>query len=120
MDIERFNADWLQAWSDKDVDRLMTFYHADTVYKDPQTAAGIGNAELRQYLTQLFANTPPMRYEPDQVWAIDGGYCGRWICTIELPGGEKRYLRGFDLVELRDGAISLNEVYTHELAGPPA
>ena len=23
MDIERFNADWLQAWTDKDVERLV-------------------------------------------------------------------------------------------------
>jgi ketosteroid isomerase-like protein len=119
MDITQFNRDWLQAWSDKDVDGLMGFYHADTTYRDGQTVTGIGHETLRQYLTQLFSATPPMRYHPDQVWAIDGGYCGRWICTIDLPDGSKRYLRGFDLVELRDGQIILNEVYTHELPADP-
>ena len=59
--LEDFNAKWLKAWSDKDVDRLCGFYADDCVYKDPQTAAGLeGNAALRAYLDGLFSATPPM------------------------------------------------------------
>ena len=120
MDIERFNADWLRAWSDKDVARLLSFYSEDTVYMDAQTAVGLrGHTQLRPYLEQLFAATPPMRYDPDEVWPIDGGYCGRWICTIEVPGDTRRYLRGFDLVKLDGDKITLNEVYTHQLEEDP-
>ena len=120
MDIEKYNADWLKAWSDKDTTRLLTFYHPEVVYKDNQTAAGIsGHAALKAYLDGLFGATPPMRYEPDEVWAIDGGYCGRWICTIDLPDGKQSYLRGFDLVLLDGDQITLNEVYTHTLAAKP-
>ncbi|MCK9518116.1 MAG: nuclear transport factor 2 family protein [Dehalococcoidia bacterium] len=120
MDVGAFNAEWLQAWSDKDVERLLGFYHKDTVYKDGQTVAGLrGHAELRSYLSSLFENTPPMRYEPDQVWAIAGGYCGRWNCTIDLPDGSRRRLRGFDLVLLDGEQISYNEVYTHDLGAAP-
>jgi ketosteroid isomerase-like protein len=116
VDIAAYNADWLKAWSEKDIDRLLHFYHPESVYKDNQTVAGLqGHDALRAYLTGLFAGTPPMRYEPDAVWAIDGGYCGRWICTIDLPDGSKRYLRGFDLVLLDGDRITLNEVYTHNL-----
>ncbi|MGE5596524.1 MAG: nuclear transport factor 2 family protein [Hyphomicrobiales bacterium] len=116
MDIRKYNADWLQAWSDKDVDRLLEFYHPEVVYKDSQTVAGIkGHEMLRAYLTGLFGATPPMRYDPDEVWAIDGGYCGRWICTMETPEGPKKALRGFDLVLLDGDRIVLNEVYTHQL-----
>lgn len=116
MDIAAYNADWLKAWSDKDVDRLLGFYHPDVVYKDGQTVQGLsGHEALRGYLTTLFANTPPMRYDPDETWAIAGGYCGRWICTIDLPDGSKRGLRGFDLVLLDGDRIKLNEVYTHDL-----
>lgn len=120
LDIARFNADWLAAWSDKDVERLLGFYAADTVYRDPQVPAGLGGQEaLRGYLTRLFNSTPPMRYDPDEVWPIPGGYCGRWICTITLPDGGRRWLRGFDLVLLDGGRISLNEVYTHTLERDP-
>ena len=72
--IDAFNADWLDAWSRKDVDRLVSFYAPDTVYKDPQTAAGLtGREALRGYLTGLFGATPPMVYTPHETWPIPGG-----------------------------------------------
>jgi ketosteroid isomerase-like protein len=112
LDLETFNADWLLAWSEKDVPRLVNFYTEDTVYKDPQTAAGIkGHAALTAYLTELFRSTPPMTYTPDEIWSTANGYCGRWYCTID--GGGK--MRGFDLVVLRGDKIALNEVYVHQL-----
>lgn len=114
-DIARYNADWLKAWSDKDVDRLCGFYADDCVYKDPQTAAGLtGNAALRAYLEGLFGATPPMTYTPDEVWPIPGGFCGRWYCDIGA-NGEGGRIRGFDLVILRGDKIVLNEVYVHQL-----
>ncbi|MCA6316841.1 MAG: nuclear transport factor 2 family protein, partial [Phenylobacterium sp.] len=68
-DIAAYNANWLKAWTDKDVERLCGFYAADCVYHDPQTAAGLkGNDALRAYLSGLFAATPPMKYTPDEVW----------------------------------------------------
>jgi hypothetical protein len=116
-DLATYNADWLRAWSDKDLDRLCRFYAEDCIYKDPQTAAGLeGRAALRAYLSQLFAATPPMTYEPDEVWPILGGFCGRWYCSIGKDGEAGR-LRGFDLVLLTGDQIRLNEVYVHQLAG---
>jgi len=113
-DIVAYNAAWLKAWSDKDVDTLCGFYADDCVYKDPQTAGGLnGNAALRAYLSQLFAATPPMRYEPEEVWPIPGGFCGRWYCTIGDAAAPA--MRGFDLVILDGERIALNEVYTHTL-----
>ena len=88
MDIKQFNADWLDAWSKKDTARLLTFYHPDVVYKDGQVPAGLtGHDALRPYLDNLFRITPPMRYDPDEVWAIENGFCGRWVCTMDLPDG---------------------------------
>ncbi|WP_309091261.1 nuclear transport factor 2 family protein [Phenylobacterium sp.] len=112
MDIADYNARWLKAWTDKDVDRLCGFYADDCVYRDPQTAGGLGGqAALRSYLAGLFAATPVMTYTPDEVWPIPGGFCGRWYCDIE--GGGR--LRGFDLVILNGDRIALNEVYIHQL-----
>jgi hypothetical protein len=115
IDIVAYNAAWLKAWSAKDVDALCGFYADDCVYKDPQTAAGLeGAAALRAYLTGLFAATPPMTYEPDEVWPIPGGFCGRWYCAIGENGSAGR-MRGFDLVLLDGDRIKLNEVYVHPL-----
>ena len=121
VDIEDFNRRWLQAWTDKDAPRLLGFYSEDTLYRDPQTAAGItGHAALGAYLTGLFGATPPMRYDPDEVWATANGYCGRWYCTITPPDGPVSYMRGFDLVVLDGDRITLNEVYVHPLDALPA
>jgi ketosteroid isomerase-like protein len=115
MDLAKFNADWLKAWTDKDVPRLLTFYAADCDYKDPQTAAGIkGHEALRAYLTGLFAATPPMTYTPEEIWPTHNGFCGRWYCTIGAKGEGGR-MRGFDLVVLNGDKIALNEVYVHQL-----
>ena len=115
MDIADYNARWLKAWSDKDVPRLVAFYADDCVYKDPQTAGGLkGQAALRDYLTGLFAATPPMTYAPDETWPIPGGFCGRWFCEIG-EGGSGGRLRGFDLVILDGDHIALNEVYVHQM-----
>jgi len=115
-EIAAYNADWLKAWSDKDVDRLCGFYARDCDYKDPQTVAGLqGQDALRAYLTGLFGATPPMTYVPEETWPIPGGFCGRWYCTIGEDGAGGR-LRGFDLVLLEGEKIRLNEVYVHQLA----
>ena len=94
IDVEDYNRRWLQAWTDKDVPRLLGFYADDVVYKDPQTAGGLtGQAALDAYLTGLFAATPPMRYDPDRVWPTADGFCGRWYCTISPPGAPQTHMR---------------------------
>lgn len=113
MNIAKYNADWLAAWTAKDVAALLTFYAEDCRYFDPQTADGIqGHEALGGYLTQLFAATPAMTYTPDETWPIPGGFCGRWYCDV--AGGGR--LRGFDMVLLDGDRIAHNEVYVHQLS----
>lgn len=117
MDIEDLNKAWLKAWTDKDVEALVAFYSTDCFYADPQTAGGLkGHEQLRPYLQGLFNATPKMVYEPEEVWAIENGFCGRWYCAIGEDGTDGR-MRGFDLVILKDGLIAHNEVYVHQLEG---
>ena len=112
--MEEFNRRWLAAWTAKDVEALLGFYTPDALYFDQQTAAGIqGHAALAAYLTGLFGMTPPMRYEAEAVWAIKGGFCGRWYCTI--GDAATPALRGFDLVLMEGDRIARNEVYVHTL-----
>ena len=120
LDVADFNARWLKAWTDKDVPRLLSFYSADTLYKDPQVPDGLrGQEALGAYLKGLFSQTPPMRYEPHEIWPTHDGFCGRWYCTVDGADGAKTYLRGFDLVVLKDERIVLNEVYVHPVTELP-
>ncbi|HEY2359350.1 MAG TPA: nuclear transport factor 2 family protein [Phenylobacterium sp.] len=112
-EIAAYNADWLSAWTAKDVPRLSAFYAEDCVYKDNQTVTGLqGRVALEGYLKGLFAATPAMTYTPDETWPLPDGFCGRWYCEITGVAGR---LRGFDLVLLRGREIVLNEVYIHQL-----
>lgn len=120
LDISDYNARWLKAWSDKDVTALVAFYAEDAVYRDPQVPDGLqGRKALAAYLEKLFSETPPMRYDPHEIWPTHNGYCGRWYCEMSLPDGKKSYLRGFDLVVLSGEHIALNEVYVHSVAKRP-
>ena len=121
LDLIDYNARWLDAWSQKDVAGLLTFYAPDVLYRDPQTAGGItGHEALGAYLTGLFAAIPPTRYDPHELWATPNGYCGRWYATSSPPGAPQSFMRGFDLVVLRGDQIVLNEVYVHPLDAIPA
>jgi hypothetical protein len=118
MDIADFNHRWLQAWTDKDVPRLLTFYAPDAAYFDPQVPAGLhGREALGGYLQGLFAAMPPAAYNAEAVWAIEGGFCGRWYCTLGPAPKAAPQMRGFDMVLLRGEEIAHNEVYVHQLAG---
>ena len=119
MAVEDFNARWLKAWSDKNVERLLAFYDEDCRYLDPSVPNGVtGHDELRPYLTQLFGTLPATRYEPEEVWATQSGYCGRWYCVLGDDPGAPPAMRGFDLVVLKGDKIALNEVYVHMLNAP--
>lgn len=112
-DLAAFNDDWLSAWSEKDVPRLLAFYAEDAFYIDPQVPCGVrGVAELCAYLTRLFSATPVMHYVAERIWPSADGYFGRWYCDI---AGQERRLRGFDIVTLQGDKITFNEVYTHSL-----
>ena len=112
-ELEQLNADWLAAWTAQDADRVASFYADDCRYFDAQLSEGLeGRDALRTRLAKLFELAPRMEYEPDRVWAVDGGFCSRWLCTIRAGDVEQK-LRGFGLVLVRDGVIVHNEVYTH-------
>ena len=96
LDIEDFNARWLRAWSDKDVPALLTFYHPDVAYMDPQTVTGLkGHEALADYLTGLFAATPPMRYDPHEIWATHERLL-RALVLHDQPAGRRRKLSARD------------------------
>ena len=76
------------------------------------TTAGAATDEfktsaLRAYLAQMFPHVPEWKYNPDEIWPNEQGFCARWFLDM---GGAR--MRGFDFVILKDGLIQHNEVYT--------
>lgn len=115
MDIRDFNRRWLQAWGDKSIAGVLSFYHPDCRYFDSEVADGLsGTAALEAHLQQMFAKLPEWQYQPDAVWPIEGGFCGRWYLDLGR-GADAMRLRGFDFVQLQGDRIIFNEVYTHAL-----
>lgn len=109
-EMRAFNDTWLKAWTDKDVDGIAAMYAPDCSYWDSGCKGLTGREALRAYLQTIFPHIPAWEYRADEFWPMPGGFCARWFCQM----GETT-LRGFDFVQLRDGLIVHNEVYTHAI-----
>lgn len=117
MHLHDYNARWLSAWAAKDVEALMSFYAQDVSYIDAQQPQGLqGAAALRKHLARLLPAIPDVRYDPECLWEISGGFCARWYGSVHIGGAWTRAFRGFDLVILHGDRIMHNEVYTHQMA----
>ena len=113
--LEAKATELLDAWTTQDVDSVANLYAADVVYVDPNTRGPVqGRDAMKRYLRKLFANW-------DMTWKLlelqpgeQPDACAvKWEATFQLKGRPERTVRttGLDLVELRDGEISRNEVY---------
>jgi len=118
VDLQDYNARWLAAWTAKDTETLMSFYDDEVHYVDAQVPQGLRGAKaLRAHLGRLLPAIPDVRYDPDTLWEIPGGFCARWYGSVNISGTWARAFRGFDLVILQGERIIHNEVYTHQIAG---
>lgn len=106
--MNQFVTEWLASWTGGNSEKILTFYHDDIFYRDPAHPQGIsGKANFKKYLDKLLAKYPDWKWE---VVSLEEGVNGRfylkWRATI-LDFQEE----GMDLIEMKDGLISINEVY---------
>ncbi len=112
MDIlTDFCNDWLGAWTGNQPDLLMTFYTEDAYYSDPATRNGLhGHQELFPYFSKLLKYNPDWQWKALEIIETAKGFTLKWEATI--PVGDTNIIeQGLDIVELRSGKISRNEVY---------
>jgi len=106
--------EFLGAWNTQDVERVVACYTADLEYRDPNTRGAVPGADaMRRYLSKLFANWQ-MHWSLREAHLLDGGRgCAvLWHATFRRPPADTVIeIDGMDLVEVRDGRISRNEVY---------
>lgn len=102
------------AWNAQDVDRVLTCYTEDLIYRDPNTRGELqGSPAMRRYLVKLFDGWR-MHWTLRDVYPFEGrGGCAvTWHASFQRPGGSRTVeTDGMDLVLLRDGRIQRNEVH---------
>jgi hypothetical protein len=102
---------WLPLWTGNRPDELVKIYSPDAFYRDPAKPDGIkGREALLAYFRKLLAASPDWIWTADDVFPIEGGFCLRW--KAEIPVGNKIIREtGMDLVYVKDGLVTRNEVY---------
>jgi ketosteroid isomerase-like protein len=105
---------FLDAWTSQDVDRVLACYTDDLVYRDPNTRGDVRGANaMRRYLTKLFSAWE-MTWTRRELLSLasDGGAVLLWHATFRKAGGNTTVeADGMDLVMLKGGRASRNEVY---------
>jgi ketosteroid isomerase-like protein len=102
---------WLPLWTGNRPEELSAVYSDDVFYRDPAKPDGItGRTALLAYLKRLLAPFPGWVWTAEDVFPIEGGFVLRWKAKIPV-GGMTVKEDGMDLVLVRDGLITRNEVY---------
>jgi hypothetical protein len=104
-------ARWLPLWTGNHPDELAAVYSEDVFYRDAAKPDGIqGKPALLAYFRKLLATFPAWVWTVDDVWPVEGGFVLRWKAKIPV-GGMVVQEDGMDLVLVRDGLVTRNEVY---------
>ncbi|MCW5906651.1 MAG: nuclear transport factor 2 family protein [Chitinophagales bacterium] len=103
--------EWLASWTGNQPEQLLSYYTDDAFYLDPANTNGLkGHAQLLPYFGKLLKHNPNWVWTAEEVMPTEKGFTLKWKAAI--PINDKTItLFGLDIVELRDGKISRNEVY---------
>lgn len=108
-------AEWADAWSEHDVDRVAAIFTDDCVYEDVTFGAvNHGKDELKAFGGAFLAAVPDVSVELHSAFVADEHGGMEWTMsgtqTGDLPGlpatGKRFSLRGASVVELRGGKLS--------------
>lgn len=72
---ERFAHDWLAAWNDRDIERILSHYSEEIIFHSPRIAkvmgtemkSVFGKKALREYWTKALALAPQLFFELDDI-----------------------------------------------------
>jgi len=104
---------FLDAWNTQDVDRVLSCYTTDLVYRDPNTRGAVqGTDAMRRYLSKLFGRWQ-MHWSLREAHLFDDGQgCAvLWHAAFRRsPDDAPIEVDGIDYVAVRDDRIACNEV----------
>jgi ketosteroid isomerase-like protein len=77
VDPQTFAEEWITAWNERDLDRILSHYAEKVVFRSPRIVLVTGNATgvvrgidaLRAYWQQALDRNPNLRFELERVYA---------------------------------------------------
>ncbi len=109
-ELKNFCDQWLDAWSGNRPELLRSFYSHDAFYRDPHKINGIRGDEILPYFQKLLKLNPDWRWKTLELFPNETGACLKWQASI--PVSNKVIIEtGMDLLEIKNGLITRNEVY---------
>jgi hypothetical protein len=110
-ELMKFCKEWLSAWTGNNPEELLKYYHEDALYVDPAKRDGLrGHKEIGRYFERLLAVYQDWKWSPVEVFPIESGAVLKWKCSIPVDQEVINEV-GLDIVEIKDGKITRNEVY---------
>jgi predicted SnoaL-like aldol condensation-catalyzing enzyme len=110
-DLNEFCRRWLRAWTGNRPQELVQFYAGDAYYQDPARPGGLrGSQQLLEYFTRLLRKNPDWVWTATEVIPTAKGLVLKWTATIPQASSVVT-VAGLDILEIREGKITRNEVY---------
>ncbi len=109
-----FSVHFLDCWTSQDVGSVLSCYTDDLVYLDPNTRGEIrGGDAFGRYLAKLFsAWRMEWKFRDAHPHLNGDDFTLLWRGSFMKPGGGITVeADGMDLVQVKDGLITRNEVY---------
>jgi ketosteroid isomerase-like protein len=105
--IERYN----EAWNRHDVDSIISMHAPDFVFHN-HTAGERADADAaREHISQIFRNTPSLRFTGRRLYACDGLVVSEWTAHAEREGEPVQW-DGVDIFPFENGLIKRKDVYS--------
>ncbi len=117
---EQLLAKYPDAWTKRDVEKVLTYFHEDCVYEDP-TLGVIKNGKegVREFFHEVFSMQPDFHLEYSDYFATDTRGASIWTITntwngefhgVDVTGKKVKFI-GTTMFEFKDGLILRNTDY---------
>jgi ketosteroid isomerase-like protein len=115
----KLSESFLAAWNTQNVDKVLSCYTEDCVYRDPNTSGPVlGHDGMRRYLSRLFEQWR-MHWSLREFFPFADEEGGAFLWHAELTpasGGKTTEIDGMDLAVVRGRRLCRNEVYLDRTA----
>jgi ketosteroid isomerase-like protein len=110
--VDRFNT----VWNGHDLEGILAMMTDDVVFeasfgKDPWGTRVVGKPAVREFLVDMFAKIPDVRWDEIRHCASPQQATVEWLTTGTPKGGTRYEVEGCDILTIRDGQIAAKRSY---------